>query len=1408
MKLHFLLMILYLLLSSSTIFCQQENLKFKRLTTRDGLSQDHVNAIFKDHKGFMWFATDEGLNRYDGYKFYSYKHDPENETSIGNSFVYDIVEDSKHNLWVATAGGLDKFDRKKNRFIHYNPAGKKIFVKDIFFDRVDRMWIGTTDGLFLFDPEKGTFVAYRSESVQELNNNFIYSIAEDANGELWIATKYGLNRFNYQDGKFQTYTHDPNNKLSISSNWVRSVYRDVHGNIWAGTLGGGVARFNRDDNSFVNFRHDPSDKYSISHDDILSIAEGNDGKLWIGTENGGISVFDPSTSSFTCYQYDIFDEKSLSNNSIYAIYKDDVGNMWIGTWSAGINFLPKSKEKFAHYFQTANSKTSLSNNIILAILQDTQGTIWMGTDGGGINRFDPEKNVFTNYRHDPSNKNSPGSDYVISITDVGEGVLGIGYHRGGFDLFNTKTGSFIHHLPQSNTMGSLSVPSVNVVFKDHDGDLWLGTWGGGVGLYNKANRTFSWYQQDLPGKTISNNFIHAIGEDQDGLLWIGTDVGINVLDKNTGKVVLYQNDPNDKTTLSNNIVVDIKKDNAGNLWLASAGGLNRFNKETRTFTTFTTKDGLANDMIRAIQEDNNGHLWISSNKGLSRFDPRTKIIQNYSIDDGLQGNQFKPHSACLGQDGQLYFGGSNGFNVFHPDSLQYNTFIPPVYLTDLQVFNKSITVNDKDSILRQDISEAKQITMSYSHSVFTVEFAALNFTLPEKNLYAYKLDGFDTQWNYVGRKRTATYTNLDPGEYELHVKATNNDGLWNEQGTSVKIIIKPPFWLTWWFRTALVIIAGSIVYLSIRSRINSITSQKAALEREVRLRTSEVLRQKEALEGQAENMLALNNQLQAQTDFLQAMNNEIITTSKEAEAARLEAERANQAKGIFLATMSHEIRTPMNGVIGMASLLEDTILTSEQKEYAQIIRTSGENLLGIINDILDFSKIESGKMELEENDFDLRTCIEDVLDLFATKAASIGLDLLYQMNNDVPNQIVGDSLRLRQILLNLIGNAIKFTSHGEIFLGVRVTENNDKELALEFEVRDTGIGIPEDKLNRLFKPFSQVDASTTRKYGGTGLGLAIAEKLVSLMGGRIWIESTVDQGTSFFFTLRAKSSDKPVQTYIYNNMACLEGKKVLIVDDNVTNIIILKTQLELWKLMPTVASSGRQALEILSRQTPFDLIITDMQMPEMDGLQLGKTIRGKFPSLPLILLSSIGDERNEQYSQVFSSVLSKPVKQNLLCRSILSAFRKYDGSFEVEQKGKQKVQVDFAEQYPLRILLADDNPVNQKLALRVLSKLCYEADLASNGSQAVLAFTKAGYDLIFMDVQMPEMDGLEATQKIRTLPGIQPVVIAMTANAMAGDREHCINAGMDDYISKPINVDKLLGVIERWAQKLHKKIVA
>jgi len=540
---------------------------------------------------------------------------------------------------------------------------------------------------------------------------------------------------------------------------------------------------------------------------------------------------------------------------------------------------------------------------------------------------------------------------------------------------------------------------------------------------------------------------------------------------------------------------------------------------------------------------------------------------------------------------------------------------------------------------------------------------------------------------------------------------------------------------------------------------------------------------------------------EAQIHKERILNEEALQVAyRNAEQARREADEANKAKSVFLATMSHEIRTPMNGVIGMASLLNETQLTPEQQDYARTITTSGEALLKVINDILDFSKIESGNMELEYRDFDLRTCIEEVLDVFAGKAGKMGLDLVYEIDHNVPAQIIGDSLRLRQVLINLVSNAIKFTEGGEIFVGVHLVKTkNDGQIELQFEVRDTGIGIPDDKMERLFKAFSQVDSSTSRKYGGTGLGLVISEKLVALMGGAINVESKENEGTTFTFTMLSSASSQTLRTYVTNHIAAIEGKQVLVVDDNLTNRCILKNQLEIWKLLPTLASSGTEALEILAKGTAFDLLLTDMQMPDMDGCELAQNVKGLYPELPIILLSSVGDDRNKRYEGLFRSILAKPIKQEMLCKLIINELRGRSKPVNEIQPVKQKLSLDFVKEHPLKILVAEDNLVNQKLTLKILSKLGFDAALAENGRIVIEMMEEQQYDLVLMDVQMPEIDGQEATRIIRKDMEIQPIIIAMTANAMKEDKDECLKAGMDDFLSKPVKLEELVNMLTKWS---------
>ena len=506
--------------------------------------------------------------------------------------------------------------------------------------------------------------------------------------------------------------------------------------------------------------------------------------------------------------------------------------------------------------------------------------------------------------------------------------------------------------------------------------------------------------------------------------------------------------------------------------------------------------------------------------------------------------------------------------------------------------------------------------------------------------------------------------------------------------------------------------------------------------------------------------------------------------------------KANDAKTIFLTTMSHEIRTPMNGVIGMASLLKETSLTVEQQQYTQAIIHSGEALLNVVNDILDFSKIEAGKMKLDIYEFNLRDCIEEVLNLFTSKVATENIELLCDIDNRLPLKIVGDGMRLRQVLINLVGNAVKFTANGEIFLGVKqINYSNAQEFEIGFEIRDTGIGMSNDEQSKLFESFSQADHAVNHKYGGTGLGLVISQRLVNLMGGSIIASSMLGVGSTFSFNIKCLPSDTE-DVITDNNPGVGKQQKILVVDDNQTSCRLLKTQLAQWNFEPIIALSGLKALQVLDRDPNFSLVIIDYKMPKMDGLQLSKLIRKKYPALPLILMSIAGDKSTRLYSSVFTAILNKPIKQDQLAQGILKSFQSENHSILSGKQNQKLLDKNFSSRYPLSIIVAEDNEINQLLILKLLERLGYEPVLATNGTKVIQLLNQQYYDLILMDIRMPEMDGLEATGYIRKHYIAQPHIIAMTANVMSGDREACYKAGMNNYISKPIDFEILIEMLK------------
>jgi ligand-binding sensor domain-containing protein/signal transduction histidine kinase len=1084
--------ILFLILAvSHWSFSQAVSPKFSHLTTSDGLSQNSVFAILKDYKGFMWFGTDEGLNKYDGYKFTVYKHDPENPHSISNNSLYGLLEDAAHNLWVVSAGGLDRFDRMTESFTHYNNEGHDVVFRNIFQDSKKRIWLGGTEGFCLFDADKGKFRVYKNDDKDpnSLSQNFVYRITEDNSGELWIGTRNGLNRFNPETGKFVHYFNDPANNKSIGPGYIKTVYKDSKGNIWIGTQGSGIALYNRSDNSFINFRHDDGNTNSVCHNDILSFTEDRNGQLWIGTENGGISVFDYAKNTFVCYRNNENDASSISGNSVYSLYKDDIGNIWAGTWSGGINFYPVFGGKFSLYRKIPNSSNSLSNNLVLSINNGPDNNIWIGTDGGGLDRFDPQTHIFTNFHNDKNNKSSIHNDYVLSISEYSPGVLALGFHRGGMDLFDIEKQSSTHYAVKNLSANKLTSPSVNIMYRDSQRNLWVGTSdNGGIYLFDKTTTGFTSFLPHLNNdKSIGDSSVFVMYETKAGQVCLGGDKGLDIYDRKTKESVHYRHDPKNKNSLSNNTVYSITEDPAGNLWVGTADGLNFLDTKKKTFTVYTEKQGLPNNTIWSIQLDPHGNLWISTNNGLSRFDPSTKTFRNYTISDGLQNNAFKAKASYQSPGGEMFFGGVNGFNSFYPDSIKDNDFIPPVYFTDFQVFNKPVGIGG-NSPLKQSINEVKEITLSYSQSVFTIEFAALNFTQPGQNMYAYKLEGFDKDWNYVGKKRTATYTNLDPGTYIFKVKGSNNDGIWNETGTSIKITITPPFWRTWWFiLLVFLLVAGSSIGFY-RFRMNIIQKQKLLLEQKVKEQTIQLIHS----------------------------NEEEHKARREAEHANLHLERKNKELEQFAYVASHDLQEPLRTTSSFVGLIQAQYkgkLDDKADKYFNYILEASDRMRVLIKNLLDYSRIGS-KKELEQ--VDCKIILENVLADLQVAIQEAKADITC----DPLPSVGGYPVEIKQLFQNLLINAIKFRKKDtvpKIIISAKKLKNE-----WEFVFKDNGIGIEAQHKEKIFNIFQRLHKRS--EYEGSGIGLAHCKKIVELHGGRIWVASTPGEGAAFHFTISANNN--------------------------------------------------------------------------------------------------------------------------------------------------------------------------------------------------------------------------------------------------------------------------------------------
>ena len=827
-------------------------LRFDHITIEQGLSQSSVTDIFQDSRGFMWFGTQDGLNRYDGYTFKTFKPDPDDSNSLSDRWISDILEDSEGYIWIATrAGGLNRYDPRTEQFVRYlHEDGNPLSLIDnhinvLYLDRNDRLWVGTGNGLDVLDEDSNTFTHYQYDSSQEegITGKNITAIYQDSRGRFWIGTSVGgLHRFDPQDKTFFPYQHNAENENTISSDNVTAIVEGRNSTLWIGTRDG-LNRFEPETGRFQQFVHSDIDKQSIASNTIEALHMDSTGNLWIGTTNG-LDRYIPIGNRFLHYRNDPTYAKSLSDDYLLSIYEDRGGILWFGTWGGGVNKYDRQRDKFAYYRHDPNDPDSLSANIIQPIFVDSDGYVWIGAGDEGLNRFISSTKQVIHYKHNPDRSNSISSNSVLSMDEDQDGFLWIGTAN-GLNRLQKESASFTHYLRNPDDPSSLSANRVHVVYVDSQNNVWVGT-SSGLDRLERETGTFVHYSPQVGNPdSLSGPVVNTLLEDSQGMLWVGTyDYGLNRLDPATGKFTRYIHNPKDKTSISNNLILSIHEDARGRIWIGTAGGgLNLFDPETNSFTYYLEKDGLPNGVVYGILEDEEGNLWLSTNFGISRFDPETETFRNYDAGDGLQSNEFNSNAYAKGQYGEFYFGGINGLTVFHPSRIVDNTYVPQVTLTSLTYDDEAITVDSS-------VETTRDITLVWPQNSLEFEFAALSYNQPNKNRYAYMLEGFDTNWHFIGMKRNGRYTNLPGGEYTLLLKASNSDGVWSEVPVRVNISVVPPFWQTRWFQVLLGLVVVVVVAGGYRLRTRSIQDRNRQLERLVRERTS-------ALEARNQEIQAL-----------------------------------------------------------------------------------------------------------------------------------------------------------------------------------------------------------------------------------------------------------------------------------------------------------------------------------------------------------------------------------------------------------------------------------------------------------------------------------------------------------------------------------------------------------------------
>ncbi len=1199
----------YLWLLGFNLQAQDVYKKFDFSSVKDGISKVGIYTIVQDHLGFVWFGTNGiGLYRYDGIRYKAYKYEITDSTSLSSNIVYSSCLDSKNRLWIGTTDGLNLFNYENDKFKKIPNAafkeedGVKIIIRSLKEDGKGNLFIGTMDlGLFKLNLEDLTIVKVYSPEVAELSTINVKKIEIDLSGKVYAATNLGLREYDPKTNSLKPSLFKINEKRVPISNNIESLVIDAKNNIWAGTVSNGIFKVSKARNELFNINH-----FLISENKILSLIGLKDGTLLCGTENDGLFHLNSNGEILHNYLPSKIDQKSILSNSIWSLFQDRNERIWVGHYNKGISIYDKEYDKFKEIESLYHNPNSLNHESVTSIVEDDINRLWIGMDGGGIDILDKTSNIFTHINTKKNNSYSGlTSDYIETLLiDSNQNLWVCSWDKGLFFL-KKGTKKFINYNPE-NTDGNLSSNKILSIAEDSEGIIWIGTFNKGLHSYNPKTEKFVRYNsQAFLEHGIPNTEIRKIVIDHQNTIWLGTSGCLYKVErlKNNSfsvKSMWYSlfKAFNEHTSANNILSLFQSADNT--LWIGTGGaGLCKYDLDKDVFTIYNKKKGLIEENVNNIIEDSDGNIWLAGNLGITKLEVTTNTFTNFTNLDGLLSNDYNSNSVFKDQNEMLYFGNFIGIDYFKPSQITLNDNLTSLHLKALKIFNEKVIPNEIDSPLKKVISETKSITLNSNQSVFTIEYLGLNYTRPEEINYAYYLDGYEKSWNYVGKKNSATYTNLDSGDYTFMLKASNNDGVWNENPLQIKITILPPWWKTNWAIALYILFFVLGIFL-----LNKLTQLRIV-----------------------EKQLLANERTK-----------------------RLQEKDLQEKKFQFFTNISHEFRTPITLILSPLKDLmnnENLILSKEVKEKLKMIDKNADRLLRLVNELLDFRQLQSNKLRIKAKNIDLVKFCKGVLIHFKEEALNRNIDL--GLDTDISNLSVwADERMLEKIIFNLLSNAFKVTpDYGSISIQLAINDNlyklplvdkNNPSKVVQIIISDTGFGIEKEEIKNIFNRFYQVKNLSKSYIGGTGIGLEVVKNFVQLHKGEIKVNSEIGKGTSFKIILpqgnKHLSENEILSDYkeelVQNETEIeeLETDKaalsytMLIVEDNNELRNYLKGELKTqYKIL--TAKNGIEALKLAKESLP-DIILTDVIMPEMDGFVFCEKIKKDIRTshIPLLMLTA------------------------------------------------------------------------------------------------------------------------------------------------------------------------------------------